>query len=342
MEIKLTQYSKAAGCGCKLSPSVLAEILDGCKQNITFSSLLVGNETKDDAAVYELKDGTCVISTTDFFTPIVDDPYDFGRIAATNAISDVYAMGGKPLMAIAVLVWPIDKIPSEVAQQVIKGAQEICTKAGIPLAGGHSIDNQEPIFGLAVTGTVRKENIKKNNSIQLNDILYFTKPLGIGILGTAQKRNLLSLNGYEQLVNSTTTLNSIGERLGEFSQVHAMTDVTGFGFVGHLLEMLEDNNYSAIIQKSKVPIFEEAKLLAVKGVFPGGTSRNYQTQSSHFSGLIDTEHVLFCDPQTSGGLLFSVAPDFENEMDSFLQSENQFYAKVGRITERKGTEIVFE
>lgn len=342
MEIKLTQYSKAAGCGCKLSPSVLAEILAGCKQNIVFPSLLVGNETKDDAAVYELKDGTCVISTTDFFTPIVDDPYDFGRIAATNAISDVYAMGGKPLMAVAVLVWPIDKIPAEVAQQVIKGAQEICTKAGIPLAGGHSIDNQEPIFGLAVTGTVRKENIKKNNSIKLHDILYFTKPLGIGILGTAQKRNLLSENGYQQLVNSTTALNTIGEKLGEFSQVHAMTDVTGFGFVGHLLEMLEDNDLSALIQKSEVPIFEEAKLLAAKGVFPGGTSRNYQTQSSHFSGLVDTEQVIFCDPQTSGGLLFSVASDFETEMDAFLTSENQFYAKVGRITKRKGTEIVFE
>jgi selenide, water dikinase len=293
MEIKLTQYSKAAGCGCKLSPSVLSEILSGCKQDMLFPSLLVGNETKDDAAVYELPDGTCVVSTTDFFTPIVDDPYDFGRIAATNAISDIYAMGGKPVMAIAILVWPIDKIPAEVAQKVIQGALEICTKAGIPLGGGHSIDNQEPIFGLAVTGTIKKEHVKKNNQVQISDILYFTKPLGIGILGTAQKRNLLSAEGYMQMVESTTTLNKIGEKLGTFPQVHAMTDVTGFGFVGHLLEMLDGSTLSAIIQKNAVPVFEEAVVLAQQGVTPGGTIRNHKTQATHFTGLVDNEYLVF-------------------------------------------------
>ena len=191
MSVKLTQYSKASGCGCKIAPAILEEILSGCKQVITFKNLLVGNETKDDAAVYELEDGNCIISTTDFFTPIVDDAFDFGKISACNAISDIYAMGGKPLMAVAILGWPVDKIPTAIAQQVIKGAQEICTKAGIPLAGGHSVDTQEPLFGLAVTGIIKKEHIKKNNNVKENDILYITKPLGIGILSTALKRGLL-------------------------------------------------------------------------------------------------------------------------------------------------------
>ena len=187
MEIKLTQFSKASGCGCKIAPTVLEEILSGCKQDVTFANLLVGNETKDDAAVYELEDGNCIISTTDFFTPIVDDAFDFGKISATNAISDVYAMGGKPLMAVAILGWPVDKIPTALAQQVIKGAQFICSQAGIPLAGGHSVDTQEPLFGLAVTGIIKKENLKRNNTVKENDVLYLTKPLGIGILSTDRK-----------------------------------------------------------------------------------------------------------------------------------------------------------
>ena len=342
MSIKLTQYSKAAGCGCKLAPSVLEEILSGCKQDVTFKNLLVGNETKDDAAVYELNDGNCIISTTDFFTPIVDDPYDFGRIAACNAISDIYAMGGKPLMAIAILVWPIDKIPPHVAQEVIKGALEICTKAGIPLAGGHSIDNQEPIFGLAVTGMVKKENIKTNNAIQENDLLYFTKPLGIGVLSTALKRGLLDESHYEDIIKSTTALNSIGEKLGTLPFVHAMTDVTGFGFAGHLLEMLDGNDLSAIIQKDALPIIEIAKDLAKQSCFPGGTTRNHQAQAPHIAGMEGSDYIIYCDPQTSGGLLFSVNPANEAEMDAFLQAENQFFAKVGKIEAKREKAIVFE
>lgn len=341
MSIKLTQYSKASGCGCKIAPAVLEEILSDCKQDVVFKNLLVGNETKDDAAIFELEDGNCIISTTDFFTPIVDDAFDFGKISACNAISDIYAMGGKPLMAVAILGWPVDKIPAAVAQRVIKGAQEICTKAGIPLAGGHSVDTQEPLFGLAVTGIVKKENIKKNNDIKENDILYITKPLGTGILSAALKRGFLDEKNYQLLLEQTTTLNSIGEKLGKFSHVNAITDVTGFGFAGHLLEMLANTNLSAIIKKDSIPVIEVAKEYAKQFVFPDNTTRNYNTQSKHINGMTDLDFVLYCDPQTSGGLLFSVDSSKEKEMDLFLTSQNQYFAKIGTITSKQEKEIYF-
>lgn len=341
MSVKLTQYSKASGCGCKIAPAVLEEILGGSKQEITFKNLLVGNETKDDAAVYELEDGNCVISTTDFFTPIVDNAYDFGKISACNAISDIYAMGGKPLMAIAILGWPVDKIPTEEAQQVIKGAQEICTKAGIPLAGGHSVDTQEPLFGLAVTGLIKKEHIKKNNSIKENDVLYITKPLGIGVLSTALKRGLLSTDHYQLLLKQTSTLNAIGEKLGVLPFVNAMTDVTGFGFAGHLLEMINNTTLSAIIKKEALPIMDEAKEYAKQFVFPDNTTRNYNDQSKHISGMTDLDFIFYCDPQTSGGLLFSVNASHENEMDTFLNTHNQYFAKIGNVVVKQEKAIVF-
>lgn len=341
MSIKLTQFSKASGCGCKIAPAILEEILSGCKQDITFKNLLVGNETKDDAAVYELEDGNCVISTTDFFTPIVDDAFDFGKISACNAISDIYAMGGKPLMAVAILGWPVDKIPAEVAQQVIKGAQEICSKAGIPLAGGHSVDTQEPLFGLAVTGLVKKEHIKKNNSVKENDILYITKPLGIGILSTALKRGLLNEEHYKLLLKQTTSLNSIGEKLGTLPYVNAITDVTGFGFAGHLLEMLADTNLSATIKRKELPIMEAAKEYAKQFVFPDNTTRNYNDQSKHIAGMIDLDFIFYCDPQTSGGLLFSVDPSHEKEMDEILNTQQHYFAKVGCVTLKQEKAIHF-
>ncbi len=341
MSVKLTQYSKASGCGCKIAPAVLQEILNGCKQTVTFKNLLIGNETKDDAAVYELNDGNCIISTTDFFTPIVDDAFDFGKISACNAISDVYAMGGKPLMAVAILGWPVDKIPAEVAQQVIKGAQEICNKAGIPLAGGHSVDTQEPLFGLAVTGIIRKEHIKKNNSVKENDILYLTKPLGIGILSTALKRGLLNETNYNLLLSHTTTLNAVGETLGALQYVNAMTDVTGFGFAGHLLEMLEGTDLSAIIKKESLPLIESAVNYSKQFVFPDNTTRNYNAQSKFIGGMTDLDFIIYCDPQTSGGLLFSVAAEHEHEMDTFLNLQQQYFAKVGKIVPKKEKEIVF-
>ncbi len=341
MSVKLTQYSKASGCGCKIAPAVLEEILSGTKQEIPFSNLLVGNETKDDAAVYETGNGNCIISTTDFFTPIVDDAFDFGRIAATNAISDVYAMGGKPLMAIAILGWPVDRLPPAVAKQVIKGAQEICTKAGIPIAGGHSVDTPEPLFGLAVTGTVKKENLKRNNTVKENDVLYLTKPLGIGILSTALKRGMLNDSEYKSLLLQTTSLNIIGEKLGTLSFVNAMTDVTGFGFAGHLLEMLADTGLSAIIQKTSLPIMEEAAHYATKFVFPDNTTRNYNAQSKYIDGMTNLDFIFYCDPQTSGGLLFSVSKELEAEMDAFLNSQDQFFAKVGNIVAKQEKEIMF-
>jgi selenide,water dikinase len=341
MSVKLTQFSKASGCGCKIAPAVLEEILSGCKQDIVFKHLLVGNETKDDAAVYEMEDGNCIISTTDFFTPIVDDAFDFGRISACNAISDIYAMGGKPLMAVAILGWPVDKIPTQVAQQVIKGAQEICTKAGIPLAGGHSVDTQEPLFGLAVTGIVKKTNIKKNNTVKENDILYITKPLGIGVLSTALKRGLLHEDHYKLLLEQTTTLNSIGEQLGNLSYVNAITDVTGFGFAGHLLEMLNGSNLSATIRKEQLPVMEAAKAYAKQFVFPDNTTRNYNDQSKHILGMTDLDFIFYCDPQTSGGLLFSVDPSGEKELDDLLNSKGQFFSKVGTMVSRQEKDIVF-
>ncbi len=341
MSVKLTQYSKASGCGCKIAPAILDEILNGCKQDISFNHLLVGNDTKDDAAVFELNDGNCVISTTDFFTPLVDDAFDFGKISACNAISDIYAMGGKPLMAIAILGWPVDKIPAAIAQQVIKGAQEICTKAGIPLAGGHSVDTQEPLFGLAVTGIVKKEHIKKNNTLKENDILYLTKPLGTGILSTALKRGLLTDSDYHLLLNTTTTLNTIGETLGTLPYVNAVTDVTGFGFNGHLLEMLNGTHLSAIIKKEVLPVMDAAKNYAQQFVFPDNTTRNYNAQSNFIDGMKDLDFILYCDPQTSGGLLFSVDQAYETEIDRLLNTQGQYFAKVGTVVNRKEKEIIF-
>ncbi|MDP2388384.1 MAG: selenide, water dikinase SelD [Bacteroidota bacterium] len=341
MLVKLTQYSKASGCGCKIAPAVLEEILSGSKSPINFPNLLVGNDTKDDAAVYEMADGNCIISTTDFFTPIVDNAVDFGKISACNAISDVYAMGGKPMMAVAILGWPIDKIPVSYAQEVIKGAQEICNKAGIPLAGGHSVDTQEPLFGLAVTGSVKKEHLKRNNTVEENDVLYLTKPLGIGLMSTALKRGLLKEEDYSVFLEQTTSLNNIGESLGKLSFVNAITDVTGFGFAGHLLEMLNNTGLSAIIKREDVPILEPAKLFAKQFVFPDNTTRNYNACSAQIEGMIELDMLFFCDPQTSGGLLFSVDVNHENEMDSFLKEQKQFFVKVGNIARKTSKEIVF-
>ena len=342
MDIKLTQYSKASGCGCKIAPAVLDEILNGCKQDQIFKNLLVGNESKDDAAVYEIENGNCIISTTDFFMPIVDDAFDFGRIAACNAISDVYAMGGKPLMAIAILGWPVEKLSPEIAQQVIKGAQSICAEAGIPLAGGHSVDTPEPLFGLAVTGLVQKENIKQNNSVQLGDVLYLTKPLGIGVMATALKRGKLSDEQYHELVAQTTSLNSIGEQLSKFSYVTAMTDITGFGFIGHLLEMLSGTDFSAIIKKENLPVMEAAKAFAAQFIFPDNTTRNYNAQLPDIEGMTGLDFITYCDPQTSGGLLFSVSPEKVEEVEGFLKQQNQYFAKVGRIETKREKKIVFE
>jgi selenide,water dikinase len=307
-EIKLTQFSKGGGCGCKIAPSVLQQMLATGHKGL-FASLLVGNESSDDAAVYQINEETAIISTTDFFMPIVDDPFAFGRIAAANAISDVYAMGGKPLMAIAILGWPVNKLSPQVAQQVLDGGRSICTEAGIPLAGGHTIDSLEPIFGLAVTGTVHPAHIKRNNSAQEGDLLFLTKPLGVGILSTAIKRGLLQAEHYTILLKQLTTLNKIGEVVGSLKGVHAMTDVTGFGLMGHLIEMAEGSGVSIELTYSKLPKIAGLQEYLKQGTIPGATARNWNSYGNKvlIDDSIDLAEALHLlpDPQTNGGLLIA-------------------------------------
>ncbi|MDO7877107.1 selenide, water dikinase SelD [Hymenobacter sp. ASUV-10] len=309
-EIRLTQYSHGAGCGCKIAPGVLDKILHSNLPQPNYENLLVGNGSRDDAAVYRLPgpDGQCVISTTDFFMPIVDDAFDFGRIASANAISDVYAMGGRPLLAIAVLGWPIDKLAPEVAARVTEGARAICAEAGIPLAGGHSIDSPEPIFGLAVTGLVNESNLKRNDTATAGSRLYLTKPLGVGILSTAQKRGLLSPADADVAPAQMRQLNKIGAELGAIAGITAMTDVTGFGLLGHLAEVCEGSRLQAVIDYSRVPRIAAADTYLQQGAVPGGTIRNFQSYGHKVSELTAEQKHYLCDPQTSGGLLVCVTP----------------------------------
>lgn len=339
-KIKLTQYSKAAGCGCKIAPDVLHKIL---KSNFEFSSekLLVGNNTNDDAAIYDLGNEQCLISTTDFFTPIVDDPFDFGRVAATNAISDIYAMGGKPILAISILSWPVDTLSPESAALVLEGARAQCKEAGIAIAGGHSIAGTDPVFGLAVNGIIEKKNIKLNHTIQLNDKIYFTKKLGTGIYSTALKKGILTEVDYNESLNSLTTLNTIGYELGKLSYVTAMTDVTGFSFAGHLLEMVGNSGYTARIQKNKVGKFSNIQHYINQHIYPGNTTKNFNAFKNELEGMEDLEFLIYCDPQTSGGLLFTVKEEYETEFNKWLD-KNKFFAKqVGEIIEGSGKKVKF-
>ncbi len=321
---KLTQYSHGAGCGCKIAPSVLDKILHQVGAKMHFPSLLVGNEERDDAAVMDLGDGTAIISTTDFFMPIVDDPADFGQIASVNAISDIYAMGGTPLLAIAILGWPVNSLPPEVANQVVEGSRKACQAAGIPLAGGHSIDSPEPIFGLAVTGRVKLEHLKRNGGATVNSKLFLTKPLGVGILTTAQKKGLL-LDEHAQLArNSMLQLNSAGAAFATLPYVQAMTDVTGFGLMGHLLEMCEASGTSARIELAKVPLLDGDAIdyYLYNRCVPGGTNRNFDSYGHKIGPLSDVQRNILCDPQTSGGLLLAVEP---SQVQAFLS----FAAELG-------------
>jgi selenide, water dikinase len=304
--IKLTQYSHGAGCGCKISPKVLDQILHSEILYNKNPHLLVGNETRDDAAVFDLGNGTAVISTTDFFMPIVDDPYSFGKIASVNAISDIYAMGGTPLMAIAVLGWPIDQLSPDVARAVIEGSREVCAEAGIPLAGGHSIDNKEPLFGLAVTGTVKTKYIKQNAGGTEGCQLFLTKPLGVGLYTTAQKRGMLATEDLELAVKWMQTLNKAGAVFGKMPYVKALTDVTGFGLLGHLIEMCEGSGLSAEIDFSAIPQLEKAAFFIDQKCMPGGTNRNWDSYGHKVAAISDFQRALLADPQTSGGLLVAV------------------------------------
>lgn len=331
MEIKLTQYSHGSGCGCKVAPAVLDEILQNSGQSFLSEKLLVGNETKDDAAVYDMGNGTALISTVDFFMPVVDDAFDFGRIAAANALSDVYAMGGTPFMAIAVLGWPVEKIPAAVAQQVIKGAKTICAQAKVMLAGGHTIDSPEPFFGLSVNGTVAIPNLKRNSTAQADDLLFLTKPIGTGMLNTALKRGLLTNAQIQHAVDSMCALNTFGEELGKHSFVHAMTDVTGFALLGHLIEMCEGANLSAEVEYASVPLMEGVKELAAKFVYADNTMRNWKSYESKVAGIGSESLLTLCDPQTSGGLLVAVAPEAEQEFLALASANNTTAFKVGSM-----------
>lgn len=336
MEYKLTEYSHGAGCGCKLSPGVLADILKEGIDGRSFPNLLVGSETNDDAAVIDLDGTTAIVSTTDFFMPIVDDPRDFGAIAATNAISDIYAMGAEPLMAIAILGWPIDRIPGSVASLVLQGGREVCANAGIPLAGGHSIDAPEPIFGLAVTGKAPVSQIKRNKDGKTGDLLYLTKPLGIGATTTAQKKKLVDPADLAIARTAMLTLNRIGQELGKLPYVHAVTDVTGFGLGGHLLEVCDAGGVSAVVYKDKLPVFPFLDKYLDLNCIPGGTIRNWKTYGRRIKLKNEEWFPIIADPQTSGGLLISVDPGDRMSFEAFMADSGMRLQPIGELTERNG------
>ncbi len=315
--IKLTQYSHGGGCGCKIAPSVLTQILAAMPQPPSYPNLMVGTESSDDAAVYRLSDQQAVVVTTDFFMPIVDDAHDFGRIAATNALSDVYAMGATPILALAVVGMPIDKLPLETIRDILAGGTAVCEAAGIPLAGGHSIDAPEPIYGLVGVGVAHPDHIKRNDRAQVGDVLILGKPLGVGILSAALKKNELSAAGYREMVATTTQLNRTGAKFGTMKDVHAMTDVTGFALLGHLLEMCRGAKLGAIIRYAGLPILPTALQLAQQGYATGAAERNWASYGAEVKlpeGFPEWQRKLLCDPQTSGGLLVACAPNVVDEV----------------------------
>ncbi|MCJ2010565.1 selenide, water dikinase SelD [Methylobacterium sp. J-092] len=310
--VRLTSLAHGGGCGCKLDPAILRSLLADQPIAGPFERLLVGNETADDAAVWALDDGTCVIATTDFFTPMVDDPRDFGRIAATNAISDVYAMGGRPIMALAILGMPVGKIAPEIVAEILKGGAATCAEAGIPIAGGHSIDTPEPIYGLAVIGTCRREDVRRNADARVGDALILTKPLGVGVYSAAIKRDALPEGGYAAFVATTTLLNKVGTELAADPDVHAITDVTGFGLLGHGLEFARGAGCRLVIDWPSVPLLPSAETLARDGFVTGASHRNWTAFGGEVAledGFPEWARHLLTDPQTSGGLLVACAPE---------------------------------
>ena len=333
--IRLTQYSHGAGCGCKISPQVLEVILAGSGAQNLDPKLWVGNASRDDAAVYAIDEERGVVSTTDFFMPIVDDPFDFGRIAATNAISDIYAMGGDPIMAIAILGWPVNLLAPEIAREVIRGGRAVCDAAGIPLAGGHSIDAPEPIFGLAVTGLLEKRHMKRNDTATANCKLYLTKPLGIGVLTTAEKKGKLRSVDVGVARDWMCTLNKPGSRFGKLAGVTAMTDVTGFGLLGHLVEMADGSGLTARIVYEQVPRLPAVEYYLDQGCVPGGTLRNYDSYASKVGPLREVHKRVLCDPQTSGGLLVAVSAEGEAEFLAVAAELGLELEPIGQLVERQ-------
>ena len=344
-KIKLTEYSHGYGCGCKISPSVLSSILGGAKSKLQFPNMIVGNSTNDDAAVIDLGNGQALVSTTDFFMPIVDDAFNFGRIAATNAISDIYAMGAKPIMALAILGWPIDKLPADIASEVMRGAIQVCDEAGIPLAGGHSIDSPEPIFGLSVNGIVDKTKVLTNQGIQKGDYLFITKPLGVGIITTAHKMGKANDADLQNAVDSMCRLNKLGEVLSKVKGVHALTDITGFGLFGHLLEMLNETGLAVKINTEQWPLLPNINTYLAQYTIPAITYRNWNSYGNRVQEpSADVLHI-GCDPQTSGGLLIAVAPEGIDELTALMKEYNvplNCLDAIGQVISKEGEwEVVF-
>lgn len=333
--VQLTRFSHGGGCGCKIAPGVLSEILRSSGASMFPPELLVGIETADDAAVYRLNDEQALIATTDFFMPIVDDPFEFGRIAATNAISDVYAMGGRPIMALALVAMPVSQLPLEVIGQVLAGGQAVCRAAGIPIAGGHTIDSVEPIYGLVVMGLVHPSRIKRNRDARAGDVLVLGKPLGVGVLSAALKKGLLSDAAYTRLIDTTTRLNTPGMALSELDAVHALTDVTGFGIAGHTLELARGAGLRAVLEWQRLPLLPEVSLLAERGHVTGASRRNWEGYGGEVlldAGLPGIAQALLTDPQTSGGLLVSCAPQaVESVLEIFRAQGFAQAAVVGRM-----------
>jgi selenide,water dikinase len=310
--VRLSSLAHGGGCGCKLAPAVLQELLAGQPAATAYKQLLVGTETADDAAVWQLDADTCIVATTDFFMPMVDDPFDFGRIAATNAISDVYAMGGKPILALAILGMPVDKVSTDTVREILRGGQSVCASAGIPIAGGHSIDCPEPVYGLAVIGTCRPEHVRRNADAKPGDALILTKPIGVGIYSAAIKKGDLSPAGYTEMITTTTLLNRIGGDLALDQDIHAITDVTGFGLLGHALEMARSSKLALTIRGSEVPLLTQAAELAEQGFVTGASHRNWASYGAEVrlpAGYAEWRRHLLTDPQTSGGLLVACAPE---------------------------------
>jgi selenide,water dikinase len=331
LPIKLTSFSHGGGCGCKIAPGVLAEILKKSTGFPVPKELMVGIETADDAAVYKLNDEQALIATTDFFMPIVDDPFDFGRIAATNAISDVYAMGGTPIMALALVGMPINKLPVEVIGKIIQGGESVCADAGIPIAGGHTIDSVEPIYGLVVMGLVHPSKVKRNADARAGDKLILGKPLGVGILSAALKKNLLDADGYAAMIDNTTKLNKPGKALAELAGVHALTDVTGFGLLGHLLELARGAGLTAKLTMPQIPLLPDVQRLAEAGCITGASGRNWAGYGENIeldNAISPVQQMLLTDPQTSGGLLVSCAPESVDDVLALFRREGFAHAAV--------------
>ncbi|MGN6388430.1 MAG: selenide, water dikinase SelD [Burkholderiaceae bacterium] len=336
LQIKLTSFSHGGGCGCKIAPGVLSEILKNSSGFPVPKELLVGIETADDAAVYRLNDEQALIATTDFFMPIVDDPFDFGRIAATNAISDVYAMGGTPIMALALVAMPVGKLPVEVIGQIIRGGESVCAEAGIPIAGGHTIDSVEPIYGLVVMGLVHPSKVKRNADAKAGDKLILGKPLGVGVLSAALKKDALDAAGYAAMIANTTKLNKPGKALAELAGVHALTDVTGFGLLGHLLELARGAKLRARLDMARIPLLPGVRALAESGFVTGASGRNWAAYGHEVElagSIAPAEQALLTDPQTSGGLLVSCDPAAVDEVLALFRREGFGEAAViGEMT----------